>query len=304
MRFAPIAITVYDRLDCFKRCIAHLKKNLYANKSSIFVYSDGALKTKDNVKVNEIRDYVKKIRGFKSVKLIAHNKNFGSFQNSRIALKEMSNNFVSFIILEDDIITSPKFLKFVNEALIFYNNSQKVLSVSGYNIPFFKNESELYKSHFFNGWGVGFWSKKLLLQELDNVKKPYLDMLKNGLKSKVKKIHPKLPVLLKKIDNGKDLTDIHLTYLMIKNNWYQIRPIKSLTKNVGFDGRGVNSGVDQRFLDSEFSDETVVINNDFEYKLSDDKQYYFYFNPKINFISKIFLILYKLKRKLRSIFLR
>lgn len=45
------------------------------------------------------------------------------------------NEFGRIIVLEDDLLTSPYFLKFMNEALSLYEDEERVISVHGYIYP-------------------------------------------------------------------------------------------------------------------------------------------------------------------------
>ena len=75
--YAPIVLFVYNRLNHTKQTIEALKKNLKADQSELYIYSDGA-KDKDNFeKVTLVRNYINNIDGFKNIKIIEREENFG-----------------------------------------------------------------------------------------------------------------------------------------------------------------------------------------------------------------------------------
>ena len=67
---APIGISVYTRIDHFRRCIEALKNNTLARESELFIYSDAPSNVNDACLVGEVRKYAHSIRGFKSVRVI------------------------------------------------------------------------------------------------------------------------------------------------------------------------------------------------------------------------------------------
>ena len=50
------------------------------------------------------------------------------------------NKYGKIIVLEDDLITSPYFLKFMNEALEKYQDNERVMHIAGYMFPIRKEE--------------------------------------------------------------------------------------------------------------------------------------------------------------------
>ena len=66
--------------------------------------------------------------------------------------------------MEDDIVTAPGFLKFMNEALEFYKDDDAIISITGYCPPI--EIPDDYKEDVFilprlNGWGTGFIWKNM-----------------------------------------------------------------------------------------------------------------------------------------------
>ena len=67
MNKAPILVTVHTRFDHFKRCIASLLSCPEAKYSHLFISSDFQRNDKEKINVDLIRNYVKTLKGFKSV---------------------------------------------------------------------------------------------------------------------------------------------------------------------------------------------------------------------------------------------
>lgn len=245
---APISVLVYDRLRHFKLCIESLLDNPQARHSILYVFSD-APKLGDEEKVSLVRDYARSIRGFREVRLYFRNEN-NHKENAKNLELLPTREHGRAIILEDDNIVSPTFLEFMNEALEIYCDESKIISISGFSIPVAKSAyttNESYLSHLFSGWGHAIWWHKPYFSFL-STQRPYEDMMKLGLEERVAKIHPKLSGALKLIDEGRRVAgDQLLSYLMIKYDLYQIKPVHSLVKNTGHDGTGLNCGVSSKF---------------------------------------------------------
>jgi len=72
---APIALFVYNRPEHTRRTIKFLQQNLLADESRLFIFSDAAKDSSQQVFVNEVRDIIKQVDGFKSVELIERETN-------------------------------------------------------------------------------------------------------------------------------------------------------------------------------------------------------------------------------------
>jgi len=133
MKLSPIVLFVYNRPEHTKKTIEALQKNELAKDSELFIYYDGPKNEDIKEKVNEVREYIKGIQGFKKITIIERDKNFGLANNMIQGVSEIFNTFEKVIVLEDDLVTSKYFLKFMNSTLEFYNGIDKIFVVSGYS---------------------------------------------------------------------------------------------------------------------------------------------------------------------------
>ena len=133
MTFAPIVLFVYNRPDLVSRTLQHLQKNTFCSDSELFVYSDGA--KRDEVtekKVAEVREILKNISGFKNVTIVESEQNKGLANSIISGVTEVVERYGKIIVLEDDLETSPDFLRFMNEALEKYEDEQQVMQIAGH----------------------------------------------------------------------------------------------------------------------------------------------------------------------------
>ena len=132
-KLAPIVLFVYNRPEHTKLTVMALQKNELARESELFIYSDAPKNLDVKVKTDEVRKYIKSISGFKKIIIIEREKNWGLAASIIDGVTKIINEYGKIIVLEDDLVTSSYFLKFMNEALEFYKNEDKVWHISGWN---------------------------------------------------------------------------------------------------------------------------------------------------------------------------
>ncbi|MFA7069843.1 MAG: glycosyltransferase [Sulfurimonas sp.] len=250
MSLAPIVLFTYNRLWHTKQTIEALQKNELANESELFIYSDGGKNEESWGKVHEVREYLKTIQGFKNITIIEQEKNLGLADSIISGVTKIVNQYGKIIVLEDDIVTSPYFLRFMNDALDFYENEEKVMTVSGYsNIEIPKNyKYKVYFAHISSSWGWATWKEKWNIVRWDN--EPYVELLKNNelLKRFEKKVGMQRIKMLKMQMEGKlDSWAVRRLFSQLIQKKMTIFPYKTFVKNIGFDGTGVHCGKNINF---------------------------------------------------------
>ena len=159
MTLSPICLFVYKRLDLTIKTVTSLKGNLYANGSDLFIFSDAPKNDEDQLLVLEVRKYIKSIVGFKSVKIIERENNLGLAESIISGVTEVINQYGKIIVLEDDLLTSKYFLKYMNDALEKYQNESEVISILGYIYPIKTQLPELFFLRGTDCWGWATWDK-------------------------------------------------------------------------------------------------------------------------------------------------
>lgn len=160
---APIVLFTYNRLFETRKTIEALQKNHLANDSELFIFSDGSKNESNAKKVEEVREYLKSIDGFKNIKIKEFETNKGLANSIIDGVTEIINIYGKVIVLEDDLISSPNFLDFMNQALDYYKNSTEIISISGYTLPLksLKSfESDYYFGYRASSWGWGCWKDR------------------------------------------------------------------------------------------------------------------------------------------------
>ncbi|MDX4069418.1 glycosyltransferase family protein [Aliarcobacter skirrowii] len=273
---APIGIITYSRIDHLKKTINSLKKNNLAKYSQLYIFLD-APRTGDEDKVDIVRKYIHTIKGFNEVHIIERELN-NLVMNSRLGLKYLLDNYGKCIFMEDDNVVSERFLQYMNDALEFFKNDKSIFAINAYNIPTTMSNTTLsssfFKSRLFNAWGYATWKDRGLLDVLQYYGQ-YTEIIKNKtLYQEIIKTYPLLIGVLKKIHDGvRDAGDSKLTFHLIKNNLYVIKPFISFVNNIGHDGSGVNCNISNRYNNNELNLNSIIFKENIKYDEKMDKFY-------------------------------
>jgi hypothetical protein len=132
---APIVLFVYNRPVHTRRTVEALQKNETATGSDLFIFSDAAKKPEAAEAVREVREYVRTITGFQSVKIVERDRNWGLANSIVDGVTSVVNQYGRIIVLEDDLVTSPHCLEYMNAALARYQDDEQVMQISGHMFP-------------------------------------------------------------------------------------------------------------------------------------------------------------------------
>jgi len=238
---APICIFVYNRLWHTIQTIEALKKNILATESELYIFSDGAKNNEAISAVSEVRSYIQTITGFKKVQIILRERNLGLAKNIISGVTEIINLYKQVIVLEDDLVSSPFFLKYMNDALDLYKNDERVASIHGYVYPI----NDLPETFFIKGadcWGWATWDRSWANFEPDG-RKILREVNKRGLKSEIDFNHSTgfVKMLKNQIKGKNDSWAIRWHLSAFLNNKLTLYPGKSFIKNIGCDSSGQHS---------------------------------------------------------------
>ena len=167
MNYAPIALFTYNRADHTKQAVESLLKNEEAKYSDLFIFSDGPKNEKAKKGVEENRKYIKTLKDgngnvngkFRSVSIVEREKNWGLANSLITGITEIVNKYGRVIVVEDDLILSPYFLQFMNEALEKYKDEDKVASISAFLNPIDCKAPETFFLRYFACWGWATWKR-------------------------------------------------------------------------------------------------------------------------------------------------
>jgi len=192
---SPVALFVYNRADNTRRTLQALLANTLAPQTELYVFSDGGKDETSWKAVREVRamlheveEEVARAHSLLCMTIVERPVNYYLERNIIEGIAQVLEHHDTIIVLEDDIVTSPHFLQFMNDAFRLYRDDQRVMHVSGFTrieVPLpappvggraakqmsslllpndkesFPPRGELergfYFSPFMAGWGWGTW---------------------------------------------------------------------------------------------------------------------------------------------------
>lgn len=178
---APIVLFVFNRPGHTLRTLEALEANPLAAQSPLYVFCDGPRlnSTQEEIDlVANVRQVVRSRAWCGSVTIHERPTNLGLADSIREGLDAIFTASERAIVLEDDIVTSPGFLRYMNDALNAYDRRPPVMHITGYlpetNYQWILPDTFLARymscwgwATWRNSWNKVRWNGSDLLKELD-----------------------------------------------------------------------------------------------------------------------------------------
>ena len=238
---APIVLFVYKRPWHTIQTIEALMKNKLASESDLFIYSDAPKNEGDYFFVQQVRDYINNVTGFKKVTVIERTKNWGLANSIIDGVTTILNDYGKIIVVEDDLVTSPFFLDYMNNALDVYQDQNKVMHISGYMFPV-NNIEKIPATFFYRAttcWGWGTWKRAWDDLEFDSHKLlSKIHHLNLEYEFDVQGTYDYTSMLESQSQGLINSWAIRWYANVFLKNGLCLHPSRSFVHNIGFDGSG------------------------------------------------------------------
>jgi len=243
---APIVLFAYNRPSHTKKTLDALAANHLAAQSRLIVYVDGLKAGATDtglLRIKQVESIVQAENRFRSITIHISETNKGLAASIIQGVSETLSQYDQVIVLEDDHVTSPYFLQFMNGALSMYREQKEVACISGYIYPVSQPLPETFFIKGADCWGWATWRRawkifepdgKMLLEKLIQSGKmndfdfdnsyPYSTMLQDQISGK---------------NNSWAIRWYASAYLA---GMFTLYPGISYLRNIGFDGTGTHSG--------------------------------------------------------------
>jgi len=246
---APILLFVYNRPEHTRLTVESLKSNYLANQSELYIYSDAAKNEEDRPAVEIVRENIKSIDGFAKINIYLREKNFGLANNIIDGVTRLVSQFGRIIVLEDDLIVSPYFLTFMNDALEIYKYEEKVGHIHA--CEFFMNDTlpDTFLIKYFGSWGWATWERSwkmfnpdgaALLKELKDRNLAHTFDF-NGAYGLTR-------MLSRQVKGLNNSWAIRWSASLFLKDCYSLNVGKTQVENIGLDGSGTHCGSGVKML--------------------------------------------------------
>lgn len=260
-KYAPVVVFVYNRADRVQRLINSLVDNPECKHTDLFIFSDGYKNETGRAKVENVRSYINTIgeRGlFRSVTVTEASYNKGLANSIIDGVSEVMNKYDEAIIIEDDNTVSPDYLDYMNRALEFYKDDQRIWAISGFSRRM-EFPSDYYHDIFMlqriSSYTWASWADRWNKTRWDIRMEYPAFFFDKARRRKFAECGDDRPLMLDaQICNKVNSWAIRFEYSMVQNEMYSILPCVSRAVCNGNDGSGTHSTKENHQFDTDLSD--------------------------------------------------
>tara|TARA_Y100001980_G_C14556800_1_gene350499 strand:+ start:24487 stop:26055 length:1569 start_codon:yes stop_codon:yes gene_type:complete len=246
MDLAPIILFLYNRPEHTEQTLAALQQNEWVDKSLLYVFIDGpkhGASPEEKLRIDRVREIAHTINWCKSVIIEESFTNKGLADSIVEGVSKVINKHGKAIVLEDDIVTTPGFLRYMNDALMMYQDNRKVMHISGYQYPItIDSSNSTIILDVLSCWGWGTWKSAWdqYIEDPDTIVRKIGRSARSINKFNIEG-HAHFYKQLELNKSGEIKTWAVKWYA----SWYlmgghSLFPVQSLVKNIGHDGSGEN----------------------------------------------------------------
>jgi hypothetical protein len=285
---SPVCLFTYNRPDETTQTVKALKKNYLAPQSDLYVFSDGPKNASAAPGVEKVREFINRLSGFRSVTLFESETNKGLADSIISGVSQIINRHGRVIVVEDDLVSSPNFLDFMNGALDFYSINDRVFSLSGYSmdLPSLRDyPADFYAGYRASSWGWATWKDRW--EGVDWEVKGY-DRFRYDIFQQLRFMRggSDMPRMLRKQMNGRiDSWAIRWCFDQFSKDMVTIFPARSKIINIGTGLHATHTKNGKRF-------ETILDKGDrrnfvFEHNFEPDARLIREFRDKFSIINRL-----------------
>lgn len=240
---APILLFVYNRPAHTRRLVESLLRNAEAAGSSLFIYSDAPRDESVRPAVDEVRRYVHSIRGFDRVEVVERTENWGLARSIIDGVSTALQRFDRVIVLEDDLVLSPYFLRFMNEALETYKDEPRVGHIQACDFTQDPSLPDTFLIKWTGSWGWATWRRawkhfnpdgQALLDELERRRLTRTFDFDGAYRY--------TRMLRRQVEGKNNSWAIRWNASLFLADILSLNVGRSLVQNTGFDGSGTHCG--------------------------------------------------------------
>ena len=240
---APILLFVYNRPAHTRRLVESLLRNAEAAGSSLFIYSDAPRDESVRPAVDEVRRYVRSIRGFDRVEVVERTETWGLARSIIDGVSTALQRFDRVIVLEDDLVLSPYFLRFMNEALETYKDEPRVGHIQACDFTQDPSLPDTFLIKWTGSWGWATWRRawkhfnpdgQALLDELERRRLTRTFDFDGAYRY--------TRMLRRQVEGKNNSWAIRWNASLFLADILSLNVGRSLVQNTGFDGSGTHCG--------------------------------------------------------------
>lgn len=240
---APILLFAYNRPEHMMRALRSLAANDMAAESQLFVYSDAPRSSDDVEAVDDVRRRLTEVTGFRHVTVVERAENMGLARNVIDGVTTLTERFGRVIVVEDDLVVAPHFLRFMNDALDTYEDEPRVGHIQACDFTHDASLPPTFLIKWTGSWGWATWQRAWRLFNPDGA-----DLLRQLEERRLCRTfdfggnYGFTRMLRRQIAGQNDSWAIRWNASLFLADVLSLNVGRSLVANEGFDGSGTNCG--------------------------------------------------------------
>jgi len=241
-QLAPIAIFAYRRPDHLRRTIESLLHCGGFVDSPVYVFVDGPKHESERADVEATRAVAQDLLGERAIYQF-HEGNLGLSRSVMSGVEQVLAHHDRIIVIEDDLLLAPHFLRFMNEALEHFADDEAAFQVSGYLFgqPVLNEPTTALFLPMISSWGWATW--KRAWQHFDPQATGWKDLRHDRRlrrRFNLDGTYDYATMLLRQMTGKGDSWAIRWYWSVFKANGLVLYPPRSLVSNIGLDGSGTH----------------------------------------------------------------
>ena len=247
---APIILFAYKRPVELKATLQALQANYLASQSDLYIFVDAPKRPEDVSKVAQVHELLNAVSGFRSIHRDYATSNIGCADSVIRGISLVMAKHPSAIIVEDDLITAPNFLDFMNQGLAHYAESKRVYSVAGYTFPFeqpadYTADAYIIPRH--SPWGWATWADRWQSIDWAMTDYPAFEQDRRQQKAFKQGGSDLVKMLRDQMEGRADAWDIRFCYNRFKADGLSVYPTISKVQNIGFGEEATHTNIFNRY---------------------------------------------------------
>ncbi len=255
MKF-PVAFFSFNRPEHSDKALDALSKCIDIDLCDFYFFSDGPRNNSDESLIFSTRAVLNKWATFFSAQIIESQFNQGLAKSIVSGVSELCDRYGCVVVIEDDLIVNPNFLRFMITSLSYYQDEPRVMQICG--LPL-RPPDTLSADAFFlpvtSSWGWATWGRAwknfswtpadFEVAKNDHYWCKLFNL--NGAGSFFSMLEDRMA-------GRNDSWAILWWYAVSRKNGLVLYPSHSLVWNSGFDGSGTHCGDENIFQDIHLQD--------------------------------------------------
>ena len=247
---APVLLFAYKRPVELLATLKALQANYLASQSDLYIFVDAPKRPEDEPKVAQVREIMDGASGFRTIHRDYAESNIGCADSIIRGISQVLATHSSVIVVEDDIVTTPNFLDFMNQCLDQYADNRRVYSAAGYTMPFprpSEYESDAYFIPRHSPWGWATWADRWQSVDWAMTDYPAFEKDKRQQKAFMQGGSDLVGMLRDQMEGRADAWDIRFCYNRFKENGLTVYPTVSKVQNIGFSSDATHTDIYNRY---------------------------------------------------------